>query len=344
MDVGGPILGLSFRPADIEAELADLRCREPDLRAAARKALTRLAPDLADGTMAAAADALADAMDAAARTRPELPYHDRHHAVEAVLGMGWLVAIAERRGWVGRTAAASGIVAMVGHDLLHDGMPPDCGSMELRSAAAVHEALQRHDLPEPVPAVIRAVILGTDPCEVRSNAMRASGIVPAGPLGREVDVVTAIANDADVFASLLPSLGWTLTDALARERQSAGIANAGELRSFSSRLQFLRSYERPTDASELLGVGTLVRQQIGAFCCFGSDPDSGAARLDAMPRESAMSRYQAALAWVAAERKPSLPRGAGRGFRENPPRGFGADSGDAREKSWHDRAVEIASD
>jgi hypothetical protein len=235
-------------------------------------------------------------MDAAAQAGPELAYHDRHHVAEAVLSMGWLVGEARRQGMVRTDAATLALVGMVGHDLLHDGSPPRGGVLEQRAADAVARATSGLGICEHGRAVIRAVIMGTDPFRVGSNAARAAGLLPAGPLGREVDTLIAMANEADVLASLMPDLGWELTEALARERALANDPDAADLLTFNARLRFLQTYDRQSRAARALGLEAIVNRQIQSFAPFGDTLEEGAAALDRLPRAEARDRYRAALA------------------------------------------------
>ena len=92
----------------IERRFRVLRRLSPDLPAALRLAYVHVGGSLANGdphlrrlydaglAIAAAVDAAA--VQAVAAGRPELPYHNRHHFVEATLAMGWLCAVARARG------------------------------------------------------------------------------------------------------------------------------------------------------------------------------------------------------------------------------------------------------
>jgi hypothetical protein len=242
--------------AAIEAEFFALRRRAPNLAVAYRNAFTHAAgPDaiaLLDAIFRAG-DHLVAAMDHASRDG-ELAYHNRHHVVEVVLAMGWLCGAARRMGAVSSEEAALGVVAMVGHDLLHDGSPPGGGVMEARSADAVALATASVPLDGRQRTVLRDVILGTDPGRVAGNQARAAGELPPGPHGHGVDLVIAMANEADVFSSMLPNLGLHLTHRLAEERARAGHGWAADIADPGSRLAFLTTYARLTPAARALGA------------------------------------------------------------------------------------------
>ena len=219
---------------------------------------------------------------ALAAQQPLLPYHNRHHVAEAVLAMGWLSGIARALGLLERRLAVLGVVAMAGHDLGHDGSPASGGRLEAQAAAAADSAAA--GIAAADRAVLRAVILGTDPEQVAGNAARAGGQLPPGPLGLEVDRLRALANEADVFASLLPELGWKLADALAME-QAGQISPCPS--SCAGRLTFLRRYACFSPAATRLAMPALHARMVSAFAVGGGTPEAGAWMLDGMERTAA---------------------------------------------------------
>lgn len=295
--------------ASIEAEFFALRRRPPDLAAAFANAYAHATGNPADALACSLGhkrvsddplwrqgQRLVAFVDAANRD-DALAYHNRHHVAEAVLAMGWLCGVARRMGVISPTEGVRGVIAMVGHDLLHDGTPPGGGELEARAADAVIDALQATGRDR---ATLRAVILGTDPYLVAENAARAAGDLPASRLGNGVDTLCALANEADVFASLLPDLGEHLTECLALEWRRGGHARADEVESYASRLAFLTSYLRLTPWAAALGIGDLLARQIRAFECIDCPAHSGAAALDALPMPEARRRYHSALCRTGA--------------------------------------------
>ena len=230
---------------------------------------------------------------AAAAAQPGLPYHNRHHVAEAVLAMGWLGGVARRLGLLERRLAVLGVVAMAGHDLGHDGSPASGGRLEAQAAAAADRVSAAACVAASDRAVLRAVILGTDPEQVLGNIARADGLAPPGPLGPQVDWLRALANEADVFASLLPELGWELADALTTEQ--AGQVSPSPS-SCAGRLAFLRRYHCFSPAAAELAVPSLHARMVSAFAVDGGTPEAGARVLDGMERGTARRRWCAALA------------------------------------------------
>jgi hypothetical protein len=288
----------SHRLAAVEAEFFSLRTRPADLPAAFRAAIESAAGIPAPPDLRAAGEALAEAVT---RQPSTLAYHNPHHFAETVLVMGWLCAIGRREGRLDARQAGLGVIAMVGHDFGHDGSPPGGGRLEALAAEASLAALAAHKLPPADQDILRAVILGTDPDRVRDNAARAAGRLPPGPLGAAVDLLAALANEADVFASFLPDLGPRQSGLLALEWRAGGHAEAAGVLGFANRLAFLRLYESLTPMARELGVAELRARQFAAFTCggglleIGGTPDEGAAALDALPLEDARRRFTACL-------------------------------------------------
>lgn len=216
----------------------------------------------------------------------EPAYHDRHHQAEAALAMGWLTALAREAGLITAAEAGLGTLAMIGHDLLHDGSEAGpTGRLERQSAdaaaaLAIAEGLGAGDVAE-----LRRLILGTEFAR------------PPEP-----GSLLALAREADVLGSLCPTLGWRLSDALAAERRADGDAQADRVASFAGRLGFLGVLPAPTPPGQALGLAQARADQIAAFARAAADaglpaatPAAGAAALDTLPRDIARARYEAAL-------------------------------------------------
>jgi hypothetical protein len=269
----------------VEARFVAQRRQPPDIAAALAEALG----SAGSGEPALAAAGRAMALAAA---QPGLPYHNRHHVAESVLAMGWLAGVARALGLLERRLAVLGVVAMAGHDLGHDGSPASGGRLEAQAAAA-DAAAAAAGVAARDRAVLRAVILATDPEQVAGNIARTGGMAPPGPLGPEVDRLCALANEADVFASLLPELGWELADALAVEQ--AGQVSP-DPSSCTGRLAFLRRYHCFSPAAARLAMPSLQARMVSAFAVDGGTPEAGARMLDGMTRKAARRRWCATLA------------------------------------------------
>ena len=285
-----------------------MRQQVPAPLAAYAEALAAAAGTAASGWHHTAGHNVAAALDAAVCT-PELPYHDRHHAAETTLAMGWLCAAARAERQLSGHEAALGVIAMLGHDLAHDGSPPLGGILERRAAQRVAAATAHLALSDRDAAIIRTIILHTDPALVPLTAARVAGDMAPGPHGPSVDLLCGLANEADILPSILPTLGWTLAEHLAAEWRNTGYAaRAASVVGFRGRLSFLRLYPRFTRAATIMGVARLHAIQMAAFTSLDFGPEDGgpltdaeaAARaLDAMPAAAAHRRYADALAFAA---------------------------------------------
>lgn len=231
----------------------------------------------------------------------ELPYHNRYHVAETVLAMGLLCALAQTDGLLDADMMALGVAAMVGHDLGHDGSPPQNGRLERLAVALSLPVLGAAGLDPTGLDIVSEVILATDPERAATNAARVAGSVPGDPRGRSFDLLCQIANEADVFVALLPSRGWRMGFALAAEWRAGGYPGADAVASFSGRLAFLRRYRLFSPPAERLGLARGVGYQVAAFAWGANSPEDGAAALDRMPRRAAHRRYMDALRGMEGE-------------------------------------------
>jgi len=120
----------------------------------------------------AAGQAIAKAVVAHASSfRPtnEPAYHNQYHQAEATIAMGWLCATARRLDLFGPASAATGVLMMAGHDLLHDGSLPPPGVVEAHSADRTAILAARAGLNATALATIRRVILRTDPARAAAE-------------------------------------------------------------------------------------------------------------------------------------------------------------------------------
>jgi hypothetical protein len=276
----------------LEARLLARRNGPADPQAAAVEALGAACGVPAPADLLAIARAIGAAVEAhgagfAAGREP--PYHGRHHQAEATLAAGWLAGEAMRAGLLDARRAGLCVLALAGHDLLHDGSadaPP--GVLERRSAEVT--AGLAAALPQAEREAIAALILLTD---------------PALPAPR--DLAGLLVREADLFASLTPCLGWQLSEALAREWEAGGLPGAAQVASHAGRLALLSLPPPMTPPAMALGLEAVRLLQIAAIAQAGeaATAERGAARLDALPPAVARARWRAALAALGL---PDLPR------------------------------------
>jgi hypothetical protein len=210
----------------------------------------------ADPSLDAVARAIAAVLDDDAARRGEPPYHDRHHVAETVVAMDLLCAQAVRLGLMPTDLAQLGVLAMLGHDLGHDGSLAVSGVLEAMSADRV--AVLAASLPTAQVAVLRHVILATAQHRIAANLARA-----AQPDASPLEVLAALANEADVLASLMPGLGARLAERLAREWRRHDPARAHAVVSPAGRRAFLSLYASPTAPARAVGVDRMVAGQLG---------------------------------------------------------------------------------
>jgi len=270
-----------------EADLMARRAAAADMAEAVLAALGGLdgAASAVPGA-AAAGQAIAAAVATHRAQFPpgrEPPYHDMHHQAHATVAMGWLCAEACRRNALTPAEAVGGILAMAGHDLLHDGSVPQPGVLEARSADATAALAAGAGVAAPTIALIRRIIAATDPHR------------PPDP----ADLPARLAREADLFESITPDLGWRLGAALAREWRAAGSAPEPPIDSYAGRLAFLRALPPTTAMGRVFGLEAAVADQLAALAALGAGAaEAGAARLDALPAEAAQAAFRQALGAV----------------------------------------------
>ena len=317
---------VTARPPSIlahrEARFLAMREVPPDLAAAFAEAFAAATGSTSPSPDQQALRRTGEALVAAILVDPgrtaSLPYHNLHHFAEATLAMGWLCASARALGLISATDAALGVVAMVGHDMGHDGVSITGGVLEAQAAADTVRVARDGGLDEQACARLSDIIQGTDPTLVGANAERSSLRRPPGPFGTTGDLLRSLANEADVMASLLPMLGLRLGEALAEERRLADDPNASAVASLALHLAFLRCYAWFTPAAEAIGLAELVRRKIEAFARAGqrlgaeATPEAGAAALDRLDRKEAITLFRAgANQSCAIKRRPWVTALAG---------------------------------
>jgi len=253
---------------------------DPAGAAAAALGLACCAPAPADlCAIGQAIGAAVEAHGASFAPGHEPAYHDRYHQAEATIAAGWLAGEARRAGLLEPRHAGLCVLALAGHDLLHDGnaaAPP--GTLERRSAEATAELTAA--LPAAERAEITRLILLTDPA------------VPPPP-----DLAGRLVREADLFASLTPWLGWRLSEALEREWAAAGIDAMAPIASHAGRYALLSLLPPMTPSAVSLGLEAARGLQLAALASAGAaeTAEQGAAGLDALPVAEGQARWRAAL-------------------------------------------------
>lgn len=275
-----------------EALLLARRALPADPEASIAEALAAACDDGVPAGFASVGQAIGAAVAAHGATFGEgcePPYHDRHHQAEAALCAGWLAGKARRAGLLDARQAGLCVLALAGHDLLHDGSsggPP--GTLERRSAEATDllaAALTLENRAEIVRLIMLTALEQPPPADLPGRLVR----------------------EADLFGSFTPCLGWRLSRALARELALAGTPDHACVATHAGRLALLRCLPPMTPPAVALGLEAARAAQIAALrhAACAAAPDEGAALLDALPEEEGRRRWKAALAALGL---PALPR------------------------------------
>jgi hypothetical protein len=141
----------------------------------------------------------------------ELPYHNRSHVVDAVTALSCLmqagVSVSEQSKW-------TALIAMVGHDLGHQGKSNK--ELQTKQEALTADWIVRcclTGLSSDISSHVREIIELTDPVSVRLNhfAYRKNA-------KNERLLLQVLVNEADIAASLVPQLAYELTRSLLLER------------------------------------------------------------------------------------------------------------------------------
>ena len=321
----------------IELDLAGRRRGEPQLARAYEAALAvacgRGVHGGAERRLWRAGLAVAGVVERLARDQAaaggELHYHNRHHFVDATLAMGWLCGASRGMGELNVRDAATGVTAMVGHDLGHDGDSALDGRLEAFAAAAVDGIATRVGVVAEDRVRLVEVIRATRQDLWAENAAQAlrpgkagwgkagrekagrgkAGWGKAGRGGAGLAMLRLLANEADAFASLMPGLGAVLGRALTAERAARGDPSAAVVGSHAGRLGFLLGFQKFSPAARRLGLAAARDRQVAAYTRIGraqgAGRAAGALALDRLPEAEAAARYR--LAWVAVGIQGSAP-------------------------------------
>lgn len=200
----------------------------------------------------------------------EPPYHNRLHTVDTLFSLTALL-MGQRHSWTKKTAEWRrrewiALLAMLGHDFLHDGtvnMSP--AQIERRSIESLIPLMTRARVSAEDMALVKTLIINTDPKKVRECHLKMRG----RPFRIEdTDCLIVLVQEADIMASALPWTGQELTLRLAREWAKIMPERARALLTPQGRVAFLRDAALFTSpASKTLGLNQVKREQIAAIEC-----------------------------------------------------------------------------
>lgn len=175
------------------------------------------------------------------RRGQEPNYHNRLHMADTLVCLTLLLkaqrivqgqssAKARRHEWLA-------LLAMLAHDLLHDGSVNQYpAQLESRSAQALQPLMQRHGMSAADQQVVQHLILKTDPPCVR----QAHAQVADRPfVVEDVDCLAVLVEEADILASTLAVTAMDLTRSLSKEWERSNPSMAPVLLTRLGRLRFL---------------------------------------------------------------------------------------------------------
>jgi hypothetical protein len=186
----------------------------------------------------------------------ELDYHNRDHVRDVLVALNLLVEACPNI--LSTEDLHLTVLAMVGHDLGHDGLPNRTPQeLEIQSWEMVRDLLEPLRLPRQALRRVRSTILLTDPKDYPRLAKRCRNSALSIQIG--------LAVDSDLFASLLPSRGFLLGARLADEQVRAGLPQAKALATLQGRSGFLKYVPLLSDAIRSLGMQGLIDAQLSVI-------------------------------------------------------------------------------
>lgn len=222
-------------------------------------------------------------------------YHNRHHVTETIFAMGWLCWIAHLTGHLCREDAWLGVLAMAAHDVGHDGSCNRDGRLEREAAETLIKVGSAAGLSDSALHTLRVVIHATGPEPLHPRPL----LIPATHPSK-LTLLSILAREADIAASVTPHLGWRLSAALQHEWRAALGEQAERPATFVGRLTLLRRHKQLSEFARLLGLQAVVKSQYESFELVGNalgikqDPLKVAIILDSMPWRKAGRMYRAA--------------------------------------------------
>jgi hypothetical protein len=199
----------------------------------------------------------------------EPKYHNRLHFADAVVSLTVLMAL--ERQINDRPADAPpahaewlGLLTVVAHDFLHTGRINQFHSeIETLSVKALTPHMKRHKVHKADQAVIRSLILKTDPSFVPESHLEISGV----PFDlSDPRCLLVLIQECDIMASTLPATGGQLTQQLSDEWATVAPDRSQSLLTNKGRLFFLKHMALfSSPSSRLLGIQATIDQQIAAL-------------------------------------------------------------------------------
>ena len=198
----------------------------------------------------------------------EPQYHNRLHMADTLVCMTFLLKAQRSVQGVptlrGHRHEWLALLAMLAHDLLHDGSVNQYpAQLESRSAQALQPLMQQHGMPEPDQRVVQHLILKTDPLCVRQAHAQ---VLDRSFVVEDIDCLAVLVQEADILASTLAVTAMDLTHSLSREWERSNPSMAPVLMTRQGRLRFLELgalFSSP--ASRWMGIQQARQSEIDAL-------------------------------------------------------------------------------
>jgi hypothetical protein len=205
---------------------------------------------------------ISNKMDSFASSKKEEPlYHNRHHTIDTLMALASLLKIGISQEMITSNEAVNAILAMNGHDMFHDGtVNTPHHNLEKIAAAEVRSILAETDFAESDSEIICDLIMKTDPAF--QFPMRAQ--FQSGQFDTTLKLPLMV-GDADLFASLLPTIGEKLSNDLAAEWEKAKLNIKPLPNTAQGRINFLSAVKWLSPMSVALGIDQVVKQQLAVI-------------------------------------------------------------------------------
>lgn len=197
----------------------------------------------------------------------EPAYHNRLHMADTLVALTALIlASRQDEALAARPSHAEWVamLAMLGHDYLHDGTINQTPSqLELRSADHLAPLMRLHGVAEADMQQVREYILLTDPSRVAASHQQ---IAQRRFSLSDPHCMAVLVQEADILASSLPDPGQALTRQLAEEWLPVDAQRSRQVLTPAGRQGFLRFgalFSSP--ASRRLGLQAARAEQLAAL-------------------------------------------------------------------------------
>lgn len=215
--------------------------------------------DIIDPRTVDAGYVIAQSMNAfAAKIGREPRYHNRHHTIDVIFALTNILRLAIQRSLITRTELNYALIAMMGHDILHDGtLNTKSKSLEHIASAEIRRLLAVSEFSAEDLDKISELIHKTDPAyqfpmRIKLRKGEAENYKP----------LELMIGDSDLFASLLPDIGQRLSDDLSEEWMLSGLDIEHMPNTVQGRKNFLSAVDPLSEPATDLGLARQIKFQL----------------------------------------------------------------------------------